>query len=124
MTDIGEFDGTTAPPMVNGELQFDAPWQGRVFGMARSLCEAGLYTWDEFREQLIAQLDGVNTTGDDFCYYDHFQQALEHLLSSKDLVAKDALAERTQVFAERPHGHDHHHEHDHHEHDHHEHHEH
>ena len=45
-----------APPMANGEVLFEAPWQGRVFGMARSLEEAGLYTWDEFREQLIKHI--------------------------------------------------------------------
>jgi nitrile hydratase accessory protein len=107
MTAVGDFDETSAPPMVNGELQFDAPWQGRIFGMARSLCEAGLYTWDEFRERLIAQLDGVVTTGEDFAYYDHFQQALEQLLASKGVVANELLAARTEAFAKRPHGHDH-----------------
>ncbi len=113
MSELGEFDPGTAPPMLNGELQFDAPWQGRVFGMARSLCEAGLYSWDEFRECLIAQLDGVNTTGESFAYYDHFQLALEQLLASKGLVASELLADKTQAFAQRPHGHDHHHTHDH-----------
>lgn len=107
MVALGEFDEASAPPMVNGELQFDAPWQGRVFGMARTLAEAGLYSWDEFREALIAQLDGVVSTGDDFAYYDYFQLALEQLLASKGVVASESLAERTAVFAQRPHGHDH-----------------
>lgn len=111
MAVVGEFDEASAPPMVNGEVQFDAPWQGRVFGMARSLAEAGLYSWDEFRDSLIAQLDGVVTTGDDFAYYDYFQLALEQLLASKGVVASELLAERTEIFAQRPHGHDHSHSH-------------
>ena len=46
--------------MANGEVVFDAPWQSRVFGMARALCEQGLFTWDEFREQLILQIETYN----------------------------------------------------------------
>ena len=49
-------DGTTAPPMANGELIFELPWQGRIFGMARALCNSGLYEWDEFRDHLIAEI--------------------------------------------------------------------
>ena len=33
-------DGRIAPPTANGEVVFEAPWQGRVFGMARLLAEA------------------------------------------------------------------------------------
>lgn len=107
MTAVGEFDEASAPPMVNGELQFEAPWQGRVFGMARSLAEAGLYSWDEFRDCLVAQLDGVTTSGEEFAYYDYFQQALEELLASKGVVASALLEQRAEAFARRPHGHDH-----------------
>ena len=93
--------------MINGEVQFSQPWQGRVFGMARSLAEAGLYTWDEFRECLIAQLAKPTSKVDEFEYYDHFQQALEDLLASKTLVSANELAELTHEFAARPHDHDH-----------------
>ena len=44
-----ELAGDIAPPMANGELVFESPWEGRVFGMARVLCEQGLFEWDEFR---------------------------------------------------------------------------
>ena len=49
-------EGAIAPPMANGELIFELPWQGRVFGMARSLCDQGVYEWDEFRENLIDEI--------------------------------------------------------------------
>ena len=33
-SDGPEFTEATAPPMQNGEVVFDEPWQSRVFGMA------------------------------------------------------------------------------------------
>ena len=48
----GVLEGPAAPPAANGELVFEAPWQARLFGMAWSLCDAGLFEWDEFRAKL------------------------------------------------------------------------
>ena len=45
-----------APPTENGELVFEAPWEARVFALAHHLCDAGLYSWDDFREALIAEI--------------------------------------------------------------------
>ena len=39
--------------MSNGELAFDEPWQGRVFGIANALCAAGIFEWSEFQARLI-----------------------------------------------------------------------
>ena len=108
-----ELDGTIAPPMANGEVLFDAPWQGRVFGMARALAEAGLYTWDEFRAELIASIgewDRSPGEDQDYEYYNHFQTALERLLIAKQLVDSDSLRCRVTEFLARPHDHDHTHE--------------
>ena len=57
-TDTTGFDATgpEAPPMANGELVFEAPWQGRIFGMATHLAEQGVYAWDDFRARLIARI--------------------------------------------------------------------
>ena len=128
MTATFELVGTAAPPMTNGELAFDAPWQARVFGMARGLAEQGVFEWDDFRAGLIAEISsfdgaldrgaaasGVSTPH--FHYYDHFLRALEALLVERSIVAPGELAERVHAFADRPHGYDHHHDHDHHHHD-------
>lgn len=48
--------GPLAPPRKSGELVFETPWEARVFGIAVSLCEQGLYQWDEFRRCLIAEI--------------------------------------------------------------------
>ena len=108
-----ELSPGVAPPQANGELVFEAPWQGRAFGMAHSLVGAGYFTWDEFREQLIEALEG-GAVASEF-YYERFLLALERTLASKtsspeqptDLMA--ALEQRTAEYAARPHGHDHEH---------------
>lgn len=103
-------DGALAPPMVNGEVVFDAPWQGRVFGMARAMAQAGVFQWDDFRACLIDELDGVGGsagTGEPFAYYDHFLRALERLLNERGLLSAQALSTRFDAFSARPHGHDH-----------------
>ena len=104
----GEFTGIAQPPMANGELIFEAPWQGRVFGMARALSEAGLYTWDEFRKYLIEAIGDWDRQGEgDYAYYDHFLAALEKLLAEKGLVTQPTVQARCTELLNRPHGHDH-----------------
>ena len=111
-----ELSGVLAPPMHNGEAVFEMPWQGRIFGMAHALADAGLISWDEFRERLIEEIAGWDRTcTGDYAYYDHFQRALERLLTNRGIVSGSDLARRSAVFGARPHGHDHdhHHRHDH-----------
>ena len=51
---VAIMEGAAALPRKNGELVFDEPWHGRVFGMAVALHEQGVYDWEEFRQTLIA----------------------------------------------------------------------
>ncbi len=103
-----ELSGVLAPPMANGEAVFEAPWQGRVFGMARALAEAGLYSWDDFRRCLIDEIARWDREPEGtYAYYDHFLRALERVLAEQGLVAPAELGARVEAFAARPHGHDH-----------------
>jgi len=116
-TDTFELTGAAAPPLANGELAFDELWQSRVFGIARSLAERRLYSWDDFRARLISAIadwEARAQPGAQYCYYDCFLSALEALLVDRQLVAPGELRDRIGQFAARPHGHDH----DDHEHDH------
>ena len=106
MTDQMQLEGTSAPPLANGEVVFEEPWQSRVFGMARTLCEQGLFEWDEFRERLITEIRRSNPEAD-YRYFDHFLDALTHLLAAKELCGEQELAQLERQFAARPHGHDH-----------------
>lgn len=104
-------DGAIAPPTENGEVVFAAPWQGRVFGMARFLAEQGHYTWDEFRAHLIEKIGtwdrSAENPGENYRYYDHFLAAFQALLAEKALLDTRLVEARHQTFADRPHGHDH-----------------
>ena len=93
--------------MANGEVVFEAPWQGRVFGVARALCEQGYYEWDEFRERLIDEIDTWDVSAGEYHYFDHFLAALTRLLDEKSLCAGVDIEHRSEEFAARPHGHDH-----------------
>jgi len=116
-------DGAAAPPMQNGELVFDAPWQGRAFGMARGMAERGIYAWDDFRDRLIAEIGAFDRDAEaivrrggaapEFRYYEHFLRALETLLVERAILVRGELGARVHAFEERPHGHDHAHAHDH-----------
>lgn len=101
--------GPLSPPMENGEVIFEAPWQGRVFGMAHTLASSGVFDWDEFRACLITELASWDREGaGPFEYYDHFLRALETLLLRRGLLSEVELGARRAEIAARPHGHDHH----------------
>jgi nitrile hydratase accessory protein len=71
---------------------FSAPWEARAFAIALQLSQSGHFTWDEFRDRLIAEVgasdrirarDGTSDHGE---YYDHFLHALEILLEEKGIA--------------------------------------
>ena len=103
-------EGPDAPPRRNGELVFEAPWEGRAFGLALALSERGLFQWEEFRRHLIAEIgswDRGHPDGEGYSYYARWLAALEALLEEKVLCATAALDERSRELAARPAGHDH-----------------
>lgn len=110
MSERMEFEEVIAPPMANGELLFEVPWQSRVFGIARVLCAADCFSWDDFRAALIqriSQWDQTHREDDPYAYYDHFLGALTDLLAAKGLCDGSELLERDRMLQARPHGHDH-----------------
>jgi nitrile hydratase accessory protein len=111
-------EGVEALPRKNGELVFDALWEGRAFGMAVALNDNGVYPWREFRDQLVEQISQADAENDASTYYERFLAALEKLAVAKGLVSPAELDLRTEVYAtgERS---DFEEDHDHHDHDHH-----
>jgi nitrile hydratase accessory protein len=81
------------------EHVFSAPWEARAFAIALKLSESGLFTWDEFRDHLIAEVGASDRirardgTSDHGKYYEHFLRALEHLLAEKG-IATTGVRER------------------------------
>ena len=115
-----KLEGSAAPPIANGEIIFDAPWQSRVFGMAQALCQSGHYHWDEFRAYLIEDIRHWEQQHSveplDYPYFDLFLESLTRLLNDKSILAQSDIQARSQAFSDRPHGHDHGHD-DGHDHD-------
>jgi len=95
---VAVMEGQAALPRKNGELVFEEPWQGRVFGMAVALHERGLYEWEEFRQTLIARIAAAEARGGPFVYYEIWLQTFEDLLARKQLVTGSELDETTYQF--------------------------
>ena len=74
MIDV-DVSGPAAPPRLNGELVFDAPWQGRAFGMAVALLEHHGLGWDDLRRHLVVAI----ADRPDAPYYEQFVEALAAL---------------------------------------------
>jgi nitrile hydratase accessory protein len=103
-------EGKAAPPRSNGELVFAAPWESRVFGIALSLVESGHLTWPEFQQELVAAIGAWERRaqpGDEYHYYERWQEALERVLAQKAICPTIELQTRAAKLAARPHGHDH-----------------
>jgi nitrile hydratase accessory protein len=93
-----DITGPAAIPRRNGEPVFNEPWESRIFGAAVTLCDRGLFEWDEFRERLIAEItsaDAGNATRAPSTYYEHFLSALERLLIDKGICASEEIEQRT-----------------------------
>lgn len=111
MTAPLDIEGPAAPPRANGELVFAEPWESRAFGMAVTLSDAGAFTWDAFRDRLIARIGaweaerGIDDPA--FRYYDQWLAALEDVLVGAGTLGSDDVAARSELLAERPSGHDH-----------------
>jgi nitrile hydratase accessory protein len=95
---IADMIGTASLPRRSGELVFHDPWERRVFALAVALCERGLYSWEEFRDRLIAEISaGEQTTTSDPThaplpgYYEYWLIAFEKLLVAKGLCTSEQL---------------------------------
>ena len=75
-------DGPGAPPRLNGELVFEAPWHGRAFGICVALLEREGLGWDAFRPHLVAAIERHPEAS----YYDCFAEALEAFSAERGLA--------------------------------------
>jgi len=66
---------------------FEAPWQGRAFGMALGVVEQLGLEWAAFQQRLIAAI-GARP---DAPYYDCWVEALEHLLLDYGVVSAEEI---------------------------------
>ena len=88
--DVQRMSGAAALPRDNGELVFDAPWQGRVLAMALAVVEERGLEWDDFRRRLIAAIEADPSRP----YYESWTVALTGLVVDVGIVTSDELAAR------------------------------
>jgi nitrile hydratase accessory protein len=81
-------------PRRNGELVFEAPWQGRAFGMAVALTKTRHFAWDAFREVLIAEI----AAHPDAAYYASWLGAFERFVVERHVVTEAEVASRTAEY--------------------------
>jgi nitrile hydratase accessory protein len=96
---IAEMQGAAALPRDNGELVFEAPWEGRAFGVAVTLVQQGVFDWHDFQIRLVAQIERVENTGGPYAYYERWLAALERVAVDKGLITARELDERTDRYA-------------------------
>ena len=111
-----DVEGPSSPPRSNGELV------SRAFGVTIALHQDGLFTWDEFKDRLIAAIarwEAAHPDGEGYRYYACWLDALQTLLDERQILPDADVHRRAAELAARPPGHDHDHDHgEHHDHDH------
>ena len=82
--EVRAMDGPAALPRANGEIVFDAPWQGRVFGLAVAVVQRQGLDWDVFRQRLI----GAIADEPERPYWESWTAALESLVDELGLSGR------------------------------------
>ena len=95
---ITDMESENALPRSNGELVFQAPWEGRAFGAAVALSDAGMYPWPQFSEQLAAEIAAEGASASPETYYERWLAALEHLLVDRGLVTAEEIETRHHEY--------------------------
>jgi len=84
---VSAMQGVAAPPRRNGELVFEAPWQGRAFGMALAVVQKLGLDWSAFQQRLIAAIAAAPEAP----YYESWVAALESLLLDHGVMTAEEL---------------------------------
>ena len=87
---VTEMAGAAALPRRNGELVFEAPWQGRALGMALAVVERLGLPWMEFQRRLIEEIRRQPETP----YWDAWLGALERLVVEHGVASQYEIERR------------------------------
>ena len=109
--EITKMDEFVAVPRKNGELQFEAPWEARAFGLAVALHEEGAYEWGSFSGRLAEEIGRAEQSGEDSNYYERWLKALQNMAVKNGLLSEEEIEAKASEVARV----DDHHDHDHHQ---------
>jgi nitrile hydratase accessory protein len=97
--EVTGMEGDAALPRSNGELVFEAPWEGRAFGIAVALNEQDVYPWRSFRDALVERIAADEATGVSTTYYERWLASLEMLLLRQGIVTREEVDARAAEYA-------------------------
>ncbi len=87
--------GTDTPPRLNGTLCFEHEWERSAFGIALDLAKQGFFEWEDFRQELIAEIkqwESEHPLQDpSWDYYQLWLNALESTLIKAEVINSDEL---------------------------------
>jgi nitrile hydratase accessory protein len=88
---------------------FAEPWEARAFAIALTLSGGKRFSWDEFRDRLIAEIgradaahEGSAGSDPNEPYYESWLAALEQVLCAKSLLGADEIDRRAAAIAASP----------------------
>jgi nitrile hydratase accessory protein len=91
------------------ETTFAEPWEARAFAIALMLSGGKRFSWDEFRDRLIAEIaqadaarEGRAGSDTNEPYYECWLAALEQVLYAKSLLGAEEIDRRAAAIASSP----------------------
>ena len=109
---VAAMEDIAALPRQNGELLFEAPWEGHAFGLAVALNHGGQYEWREFHQRFVDEIARAEAGNATSTYYERWLASLERLLAEKGFVSAEELERRAREIESAQHA-EHEHDHDH-----------
>ncbi len=104
--------GTDAGSANTASAVFAEPWEARAFALAVTLSGGERFSWDEFRDRLIAEIAAgdvsassqvgrrsVSAAADVSGYYERWLAALEQVLCARTILSKEEIDRRAAAIA-------------------------
>jgi nitrile hydratase accessory protein len=87
-----------SPPRKDGKLVFNKAWERTVFGMALALSKQGHFEWEDFRQNLIANIVAWEHEACDgktqWDYYERYTLALIAVLEQDGILKPGELEQQ------------------------------
>jgi nitrile hydratase accessory protein len=80
---------------------FRGPWEAQAFALVVQLQEQGVFTWDEWAQELGAEIAAAQKSGDPDLgdtYYRHWLSALERLVVAKGAASQARLEDTKEAW--------------------------
>ncbi|MGH7933083.1 MAG: nitrile hydratase accessory protein [Candidatus Binataceae bacterium] len=93
---------------LDARLVFHEPWEARAFALVLTMVEGGRFSWEEFRQRLIAEVaradtvDAAHPDASTAVYYECWLRALEELLRTKAILDATEIERRADAIAASP----------------------